>query len=75
MSIANELSSDVATALFARKEAKADLETKGLTNIVLEVHSTLRRLMAEARQRRHSQLFTATSTAPSPNARAASSQP
>lgn len=71
MSIANELSSDVATALFARKEAKADLETKGLTNIVLEVHSTLRRLMAEARQHRHSQLFTATSSS-SPNARAAS---
>jgi hypothetical protein len=70
MSIANELSSDIATALFTRQEEKAELEKKGLTNIVLEVHSTLRRLMADAR--RHSQLSTA--IAPPPHARAASSE-
>jgi hypothetical protein len=74
MSIANELISDVAAALFARKEEKADIETKGLTNIVLEVHTTLRRLMADARQHRRSQFFNTTATVPSPNARAASGQ-
>ena len=69
MSIANELSSDVATALFTRQVEKAEIETKGLTKIILEVHSTLSRLMADTRQRRRSRLFTA--TAPPPHARAA----
>ena len=70
MSIANELSSDVATALFTRKEEKAEIETNGLTKIVLEVHSTLRRLMADARQRHRSRLSTTASLPP--DARAAS---
>ncbi|MGB7924284.1 MAG: hypothetical protein WCF57_13660 [Pyrinomonadaceae bacterium] len=56
MSIANELSSEVATAVFTRTREKAELEPKGLTKVVLEVHSTLRRLMADARQRRRSQI-------------------
>jgi hypothetical protein len=51
MSIANELSSEVATAVFTRQGEQAKIEPQGLTKIVLEVHSTLRRLMAEARLR------------------------
>ena len=51
MSIANELSSEVATAVFTRQREQAKIEPKGLTKIVLEVHSTLHRLMAEARLR------------------------
>ena len=51
MSIANELSSEVATAIFTRQAGQAAIEPKGSTKIVLEVHSTLRRLMADARQR------------------------
>ncbi len=51
MSIANELSSDIAAALFTRTEEGAEKELKGLTAVVLEVHSTLRRLAAELRRR------------------------
>ena len=68
MSIANELSSDVATAVFTRQEEKAEIEAKGLTEIVLEVHSTLCRLTAAARQHRRSQM-----PPPSPDASAVSS--
>lgn len=53
MSIGNELSCDVATAMLAEFQ---DEKTVGpgdkLTGIVLEVHSTLRRLTNDARQRR-----------------------
>lgn len=53
MSIANELSCDVATAMLTER---ADEQTRGasgdLTDIVLEVHTTLRRLTNEARRRR-----------------------
>ena len=56
MSIANELSSDVATAVFTRRQEKAEIEARALTRIVLEVHSTLRRLTAEAIERRRSQI-------------------
>lgn len=66
MSIANELSSEVATAVLTRTGEKGEIEPKGLTKIVLEVHSTLRRLMADARQRRRAQIYQA-----SPPARAA----
>ncbi len=53
MSIAHELSCDVATAMLTerageRREAAAD----DLTDIVLEVHTTLRRLTNEERRRR-----------------------
>ena len=71
MSIANELSSDIATALFTRQEEKSEIETKGLTNIVLEVHSTLRRLMADARQQRRRSRFSTIASSPT-DARAAS---
>lgn len=53
MSIANELSCDVATAMLTER---ADVQTRSasddLTDIVLEVHTTLRRLTNEARRRR-----------------------
>ena len=53
MSIAHELSCDVATAMLADP---ADEQRGGaggdLTDIVLEVQTTLRRLTNEARQRR-----------------------
>lgn len=69
MSIANELSSEIASAVFTRKGEKAEIEPKGLTKIVLEVHSTLRRMMADARQRRLSRIVPAS---PARDARAAS---
>ena len=53
MSIANELSCDVATAMLAdRADGRRDAAGGDLTDIVLEVHTTLRRLTNEARQRR-----------------------
>jgi hypothetical protein len=68
MSIANELSSDIATAVFTRHEEKAETEAKGLTEIVLEVHTTLRRLTDAARRHRLSRIAPA-----SPGASAAAS--
>lgn len=53
MSIAHELSCDVATAMLSeRKDEQADDLSGDLTDIVLEVHTTLRRLTSEARRRR-----------------------
>jgi hypothetical protein len=51
MSIAHELSSEVAAAVLARKEGEAPLDASGRAEVVLEVHSTLRRLSAEYRRR------------------------
>ena len=64
MSIAHELSCDVATAILARREGVEAEPSSGtdLTNIVLEVHSTLRQLTSEAkRSRLNSQFFPASS--------------
>ena len=52
MSIANELSSEVATAVLANEKEKGQEQTEELTKVVLEVHSTLRRLTREERRRR-----------------------
>jgi hypothetical protein len=53
MSIAHELSCDVATAMLADPADEQRGAAGGdLTDIVLEVHTTLRRLTNEARQRR-----------------------
>lgn len=59
MSIAHELSCDVATAILAGREGvEAEPSGTELTNIVLEVHSTLRQLTSEARRSRlNSQFF------------------
>ena len=51
MSIAHELSCDVATAMLAGHESEQSGSSEGdLTNVVLEVHSTLRCLTDEARR-------------------------
>ena len=53
MSIAHELSCDVATAMLTERPDERGAAAGGdLTDIVLEVHTTLRRLTNEARQRR-----------------------
>lgn len=57
MSIANELSNDVARAVLEQQAVKTEGETKGLTEIVLAVHSTLRLLTTEERRRRRAHLL------------------
>jgi hypothetical protein len=51
MSIAHELSSDVAAAVLAVKEGESAEDASGRAEVVLQVHSTLRRLSAEHRRR------------------------
>ena len=50
MSIANELSSDVAAALLSRREGERGMDASRLVNVIVEVHSTLRHLTTEARK-------------------------
>jgi hypothetical protein len=51
MSIAHELSCDVATAMLAARESEQpDTHDGDLTDVVLKVHSTLRCLTGEARR-------------------------
>jgi hypothetical protein len=52
MSIAHELSSEVAAAVLAGKEGEAVPDASGRAEVVLEAHTTLRRLSAEHRRRR-----------------------
>ncbi|MGI8566299.1 MAG: hypothetical protein ACR2LZ_07440 [Pyrinomonadaceae bacterium] len=72
MSIANELSCDVVAAMLARKEDQTKSNSKALTEIVLEFHSTLRHLTDEERQRRRAQILFTPEPAPPENSRAAS---
>jgi hypothetical protein len=51
MSIAHELSSDVAAAVLAREKDEPSQDTSELLEVVKEVHSTLRELTAEARRK------------------------
>lgn len=51
MSIANELSSEVAAAVLAAREGETPQDASERAEVVLEVHSTLRRLRAEHRRR------------------------
>ena len=51
MSIANELSSEVAAAVLAAGEGKTPRDASARAEVVLEVHSTLRKLSAEHRRR------------------------
>jgi hypothetical protein len=51
MSIAHELSSDVAAAVLAAEEGESPRAAGERAEVVLEVHSTLRRLSAEQRRR------------------------
>lgn len=52
MGIPNELSSDVATALLARKDPQAQAGTPALIEIVRNFHSAMRDLKSEERRRR-----------------------
>ncbi|MBD0325316.1 MAG: hypothetical protein ICV68_02740 [Pyrinomonadaceae bacterium] len=52
MSIANELSSDVATAVLARNETRTPIDSQQLVGILLNFHSALRALTVEERRRR-----------------------
>ena len=51
MSIAHELSSDVAAAMLTAGEDEAPGDVNERAELVLEVHSTLRRLGADYRRR------------------------
>jgi hypothetical protein len=51
MSIAHELSSEVAAAVLAAGEGETPGDAGQRAEVVLEVHSTLRRLSAEHRRR------------------------
>lgn len=51
MSIAHELSSDVAAAVLAPDEGESPRDANERAELVLEVHSTLRRLSADNRRR------------------------
>ena len=53
MAISNELSSEIAAAILANKNSPQEL--RRLKDVVLEVHSTLQQLSAEARARRNDQ--------------------
>jgi hypothetical protein len=64
MSIAHELSCDVATAMLSeRKDDRAASQGGDLASIVLEVHSTLRQLTSEARRTRRGPQASAPTTA------------
>ena len=51
MSIAHELSSEVAAAVLAAREGETPRDAGERAEVVREVHSTLRRLSAEYRRR------------------------
>jgi len=51
MAISNELSSDIAAAILANQNSPQEL--RRLKDVVLEVHSTLQQMSAEARARRN----------------------
>jgi predicted transcriptional regulator len=51
MSIAKELSCDIAAAVLARKNEKASIDSSELKDVVMQVHSTLRHLTTDARKR------------------------
>ena len=51
MSIAHELSSEVAAAVFTAEEGQTPRDASERAEVVLEVHSTLRRLSTEHRRK------------------------
>ncbi|MGB8507971.1 MAG: hypothetical protein WCD76_06190 [Pyrinomonadaceae bacterium] len=71
MSIANELCSDIATALLVSKESGAQVNSEELREIVVRVHSTLRHLTATAR-RTQRRWMSSSAALPPPNISAAS---
>jgi hypothetical protein len=56
MTISNELSSEIATAILAGED-KPQHELKELMEIVIKVHSVLQEMKAEARAARHHSRF------------------
>ena len=56
MSIANELSCDVAAAVFATQAERSAPDIEHLTQVVLTLHTTLRQMTSAARERRRAQL-------------------
>jgi len=56
MSIANELSCDVAAAVFASQAERSEPDIEHLTQVILTLHTTLRQMTSEARARRRAQL-------------------
>ena len=71
MSIANELSCDVAAAMFTRKEEERPAGQRELAEVLLVVHSTLRHLTAESR-RANSRARLSSEASPRPGESAAS---
>ena len=71
MSIANELSSEVATAVLARKDEESSAESAKLKDVVMKVHSTLREMKAEARKK---SLYSEDASEPPPASRIASNR-
>jgi hypothetical protein len=51
MSIANELSSEVAAAMLTNEKDKGSVNPNELLSVVLEVHTTLRRMTQESRRK------------------------
>lgn len=50
MSIANELSSEVAAAVLSLKDEESSAESGKLKDVVMRVHSALREMKAESRR-------------------------
>lgn len=57
MSIANELSCDVATALLDRRGILTKADNGRLKEVLFEFHSTLRQMSDAARRRRRARIF------------------
>ena len=55
MSIANELSCDVAAAVFTEADEQTEPDAEQMTELVLTLHTTLRQMTDEARDRRRAQ--------------------
>lgn len=73
MGIANELSSDVAAAVLARKDEQPQGGTNELVEIVRNFHSAMRDLTSEERRRRI--YASSSSESAQANAQAASGRP
>lgn len=73
MSIANELSSDVATAVLARKNVETAQAKSELAGVVMKLHTTLRRLTLDARRKKRRAQATPAEEPPRSNAAASGS--
>ncbi|WP_352430959.1 hypothetical protein [Pyrinomonas sp.] len=56
MSIANELSSEVAVAMIARSDSQSVRSVQDMTQILLAFHHALRTITAESRRRRRNEI-------------------